>query len=327
MNTDYFDIENSLATIRKSTHMLLWSHDYNDLRESVHQLHEIFGGITAIKAAGIDDEDIYLAQGKAISPVKAAYCLLEFERTRRFLRGIYKAIKQQIAINPGHKIQILYAGCGPYATLLTPLTSVFTSEEVGFTLLDINSHSLEAAMQLYNVLDLMAYINDFVQADATAYQTNPDTDIIISETMLNGLIKEPQVAIMNNLIPQLSPTGIFIPEAITINAALLNATEEQNSFFHAGLKPQRINVGHVYNATKPFQLPKAITLPLVPSATHRSLNLLTEITVFGDEKLHDYSCSLTLPLKLLHLPANETPKQITFNYQMGAKPGFSFLIS
>lgn len=315
----------SHETILKATQTLLSSEKYNEITGAIRQLHDIFSNMTGIEASDITDDDIYLSTGKAVSPIKAAHCLLEIVRTRKFLRGINKAILQLTARNPTKKINILYAGCGPYATLLTPFTSLFTSDQLSFTLMDINRLSLEAAEELYKKLGLLPFVKSFILADATTFKFNSEeVDLIISETMLNALRKEPQLSIMANLMPQLRTEAIFIPEEISVDAALLKWTEEVESFSTAGLIPIRIHLGTVYKAARQFELPKPLTIPLPDFTGHRTLSLLTDIKLFNDERLTTYNCSLTCPFQLVQLEPEQWPQPISFTYRLTDNPGFEY---
>ncbi|MGO4877671.1 methyltransferase domain-containing protein [Pedobacter psychrotolerans] len=312
-------------SISNATNALLFEDDYLHIKNAIDQLHLLFAGVTGVNAGNITDQDIHLPSGKAVSTIKAAHCLKELERTRRFIRGIYRAINHLLDTIPGHTINILYAGCGPYATLLTPLTSQFTAAQINFILLDINPDSLEAAKILYEKLDLLDYVVDFVCTDATTYKF-PDSvriDMIISETMLNALRKEPQLAIMNNLVPQLNPDAIFIPEHITVEAVLTRWEEEYKYFITPDYQPKRIKAGLVYRADRKFQLPKPVVIHAPASETHNRLDLFTEINVFGGEMLKTYNCSLTMPLAVCKLENQNEDIAVTFEYVMSDNPGFT----
>ncbi|WP_406823602.1 methyltransferase domain-containing protein [Pedobacter sp. KACC 23697] len=315
-------------SISAATDTLLFEDNYLHIKNAIDQLHLLFAGVTGVNAGNITDQDIHLPSGKAVSTIKAAHCLKELERTRRFIRGIYHAIKHLLDTIPAHTINILYAGCGPYATLLTPLTSQFTSAQINFILLDINRDSLDAAKMMYEQLSLSGYVIDYVCTDATTYKF-PDgicIDMVISETMLNALRKEPQLAIMNNLIPQMRPEAIFIPEEITVEAVLTQWKEEYNSFTIKDYQPKRINLGEVYCARREFKLPQPVVIQVPASETHNRLDLFTEITVFGKEVLTTYTCSLTMPFAVCKLENNREDMKVTFEYVMSDHPGFTYMI-
>ncbi|TMP68404.1 class I SAM-dependent methyltransferase, partial [Pseudoalteromonas ruthenica] len=64
-------------------------------------------------------------------------------------------------------------------------------------------------------------------ADATEWQaTEPQSfDIIISETMTALLKREPQVFIFAHLSQYLKPSGVLIPEEVSLKSWLVNQAE------------------------------------------------------------------------------------------------------
>ncbi|MEH3114791.1 methyltransferase domain-containing protein [Pedobacter terrae] len=310
-----------------ATHTLLFEENYLHIKNAIDQLHLLFAGVTGVHAGDITDEDIYLPGGIAVSTIKAAHCLRELERTRRFIRGINQAIGHLLNTMPGHTINILYAGCGPYATLLTPLTSRFNATKINFILMDINPDSLNAVKALYEQLGLSDYVIDYVCADATIYKFphSMRIDMVISETMLNALRKEPQLAIMNNLTPQMHQEAIFIPENISVEAVLTQWEEEYRHFTIPDYQPKRIKSGLLYRASRQFKLPQPVVVQVPASETHNQLDLFTEITVFGEEVLTAYNCSLTMPLAVCKLENQQEGKSVTFEYVMSDNPGYTYI--
>jgi len=208
----------NLARVATET-LISCGNDFQKMKQSVDSLYELFKSITGIDFTKWSDADIHLPSGKAISAEGAAHCLLEFKRTAIFLRGIKQAIDSKVDSNK-RQVKILYAGCGPYATLITPLLPYYSADRINVTLLDVNSVSLNSAEKLINEFGLGDYIDQFVLDDAATYKVDRLYDIVISETMQAGLKNEPQVAITQNLIPQCNADAIFIPEQITIDAYL-----------------------------------------------------------------------------------------------------------
>jgi hypothetical protein len=320
---------NFIDVLQRATQTIIDEPDnLGSIYNVIHELHAEYSELSGIAAGDIVDDDIMLPSGKAVSPVKAAHCLLEFQRTAVFVRGIYKAVCKLKADFPLQTIHILYAGCGPYATLLTPLVTLFSPSEITFTFLDINQISLDAVKRLYDNQNLSAYIKAYICADATTYKIPEGTiaHLAVSETMLNALMKEPQVAVMQNLIPQLPQKALFVPTNITVSAQLLDIKEEQKSFTTAEESPRRIMLGEVYTISrKQYTTPKPVTFR-IPDEVHgfKSLFLCTHIITYGDEVLTDYQCSLTNPKMITSVNEMEG-KYITFNYVSGEIPGFTHL--
>jgi len=263
---------------------------------------------------------IMLPTGEALGTAGAAFCLLEAQRTAVFLRGITQAIRDLQQHFPNERIRILYAGCGPFATLLTPLTAIFTAQQVGWHLLDVNQNSLNSVHHLYQALNLQPYLLDTQLADATTFvmpTTNP-FHLVISETMQRALQNEPQLAIMLNLIPQLQPRALFLPQCIAIHAALLLPS---NSSTDEVLPPTFQTLATIYEvgqstATPPQQTP--LTIP--PLDTPADLHLTTGIQVYKNETLSGNDTSITLPKDLRRrLHGGE---HLIFRYQWQPHPGF-----
>jgi predicted RNA methylase len=322
VNTNFIDL------LQRATQTIIYEPDnLGGIYKVIHELHSVYAEQSGVTAGDIIDDDIMLPSGKAVSTIKAAHCLLEFQRTAIFVRGIYRAVCRLKADFPLETIHILYAGCGPYATLLTPLVALFNPSEVAFTFLDINQVSLNAVKRMYDRLSLSEYIKAYICADATMYKIPEGTTVhlAVSETMLNALMKEPQVAVMQNLIPQLPPMALFVPTKITISAKLLDLKEEQRSAT-AGILPRRITLGDVYTISRNhYAAPQPVTFRIPDKIDDfKTLYLHTRIETYGDEVLTDYQCSLTNPKMITSVTEKEN-KHITFNYLNGETPGFTYL--
>ncbi len=299
--------------------LLLPEPGFLTMKQSVDGMYEIFKAITGISYENMNDLEIILPKGKAISPAAAAHCLLEMKRTTMFLRGIKHAIDSKLHIN--RKVEILYAGCGPYATLVTPLLSFYTPVQVSVTLLDVNPISIKAAETLINTLGFEDYVTDYILADASEYKVDKSYSIVISETMQAGLKKEPQVAIMHNLIPQCNSDTIFIPERITIDVYLKKRGIWQGDQLveEGGLATLLCELFSVSktnlkasNYRKIVEIPQSLIGPY-------DLLLYTTIKVFDEEVLGLNDCSLNLPLRYYEF-RNGYPKSIDFWYSQTDNP-------
>ena len=189
-----------------------------DDKAAVNLLKEI-GAIFELESTGETDDslaDIGLSQGIAINPSLAAQCFTDYLRTHRFMQGAYRCVQKLLSWR-AKPVRILYAGTGPYATIVLPLLYLFSEEEISITAIEINHNSYNAANHLMRKLKKEKYFESILLADAITYIPNKEFDIIISETMDKALTREPQMAIFSNLINYLSPEGYLIPECIKID--------------------------------------------------------------------------------------------------------------
>jgi predicted RNA methylase len=313
-------------TFGELTNILLYEKEnYGTILQCLHNLHDFYAGITGVTAEHTSDQNVFLPTGKAISPGQAANCLLDIRRTAVFLRGIRKAILQLQQELNGAPVHILYAGCGPYATLLTPLTTIFRLEDVRFHLMDVNQQSVTAAEMLYKQLNATNYVEEFICADASTYQLTQPMHLVICEAMQSALAREPQVSIMLNLIPQIATRARFIPESITIGAYLTDGEQEMQGYMVGGSQPQRKHLQDIFVIGRnelPSLAPFELTIPDYVTSQDE-LQLFTQIDVYDDERLDVYNCGITLPLKVMDV-GGKAGKKVRFEYQIGENPRFKW---
>jgi hypothetical protein len=141
-----------LHQLKQITEELLLSNDAGQLAAAALRLHSLFSDITGINSDSddcVEAQSILFPHGQAIAPEDAARCTLDFVRTSKFLRGVYAALMKLHERFPHERLEILYAGCGPFATLAAPLATRFSADRVQFTLLDMHRRSLESAAQIF----------------------------------------------------------------------------------------------------------------------------------------------------------------------------------
>ena len=304
---------------------LLFQQEDARLNSAATRLYSLCASVNGIDESSTQTDDLNetrLPNGNALSPEDAARCLLDYRRTSKFLRGIHAAILAAQKRFPNTTIEILYAGCGPFAPLAVPLTSQFSSDEIQFTFLDIHKRSLDAAQSLFQALGLTSYVRDYIQADATTYVHHSPFHVIVTETMQRALEKEPQVAITYNLAPQLHPGGIFIPEKICVDACFYNPRTE---FHSRQVNRTRINLGRVLELTAAdLHASLPIVVLDVPGEVNKSLGLMlrTTVKVFESVVLEEYESGITCPVVLHDFSWIEGGRGIEFTYLRGAEPGF-----
>ncbi len=279
-------------------------------------------------------QETNLPAGKAINPVTAAACLLDFFRTRAFARGLRETIEAAQTRFPGERIDVLYAGTGPYAPLALIQTPFFGPDEVRFTLIDVHPAALSCLAQIISVLGLEDYVEEALQADAIRWVPPQDRKyhVAIAEVMQRGLIVEPQVAVTLALSKILRTGGFLVPERIELTLCLLCPGAEQkmavesmarlaeyfrrsgDSFPDAKQSWPDIDPatgGERVIIAKPFTLTgSAAEDHVVTDAGHirlppirlpdrlppgYALRVLTRITTSGDIVLDDYDSCLTFP--------------------------------
>lgn len=316
-----------------------------ELVDTINQLHDLYSTLTHIEGvlAPSVEEEFFEEQsenGTRVNPYMAAYCFLDYLRSYKFTLGIKKLIDEKL--NQGHQkpLQILYAGTGPYASLVLPLTTVFSADQIQITLLDIHQSSLDAVSKLINAFKLQAYFNGFIKADATLFvpANNELYDIIISETMDKALRKEPQVAIFNHLQQFLKPNGALIPEEIRVDLYQSKWGEEKNPAFeyyldletkahnakvrekvtnliavnkHTVTKFERTNSDHIFLKTVD---------PQNFNAEYSALLLITEVQVYKDIALLEDQSILTEKDYLTPINDQILHSGLTFYYKMDNDP-------
>ncbi|MFT4519790.1 MAG: hypothetical protein ACI9JM_002187 [Halioglobus sp.] len=295
-------------------------------------------------------EDTLLASGVAINPQAAAHCAVDYQRSIVFIRGVYAALNALKLRFPNTTLEILYAGCGPFATLLLPVLGKFSPGELAVTLLDIHQSSLDSAVLLLDELGLSAHQVQAIRGDACLYKHDEDAHLVIAETMQKSLEQEPQFAVTANLAPQLGPDGIFIPQSIEVTLCLADLEHEKELIVpsqrldHLSLEAcgQRYPLttvcdllpeyaadqmqAAIENATAArLELnPTVVTIPEVPDIERFNAVLFTRIRVFGQHGLQDYECEITLPLRCYELEPLKVGQRFQVSYQLGEYPKFDF---
>jgi len=301
--------------------------DFGAMRQAAEQMYGVFSTLSGVTADDCTSGTIMLPSGKAIAPGAAAHCLLEFRRTTVFVRGLLKAINTVRRKKRPEAVRILYAGCGPYATLITPLLTHFAPKELQVDLLDINQDSLNSARKIVTALGFDGFVGNYLLTDAATYRIplGENYDILLTETMQACLERETQVAIVQNLVPQLPGEALLVPEAVVIDARLTDPQQEMAQFFYSEgprLPPQRILLGEVMRLTRDCLDPGGLVCQVaIPAeiATCVELKLFTTVRVFGDEVLKEHDSSITLPKKY-HDFRQRPARRILFWYDRTANP-------
>lgn len=318
--------------------------DYLELRQALMDFKAL---VLELSEVNINSEearkDIHFDNGKALGMAWAALCIDEWMRTKMFVKGLFKAIEHAQQQKEG-TLHILYAGCGPFATLILPIMATYLAQEVQFTLLEINKISADNAKQVIGKLGFSDYIKAIHIVDATQYTLDTDVDIVLSETMQHGLVKEQQVPIVMNLMQQVSKATILVPEKITVDLGLINynklfeRTEETpetayctriGELFELSAERIATYADIIEQKDKKIVFPKkTFVLPKEQINRFPLLSMLTDIRVFGNEKLVLNQCSLTMPVRLNNFSETEADdRHIEIGYKIDEVPGFDYVIS
>lgn len=291
-------------------------------------------------------DPLKLASGAAIGPYWAAMCLQDAVRTQRFMRGISQAVSDAQEKHPGEQIHILYAGTGPFATLMLPVMARFSATEITVTLLDIHETNLAMLKKVLDALGFQDRIKAFIHADAATYDLSGvgKIHIVVTETMQHALEREPQVAISLNFASRLAADVVWIPQNIRIEAALMNMHKDEGRQF--GLLPEGETSYRILGRVLDLNLQTAQKMAarvaendpaleecklIIPAEQAKSflwLVLFTDIQIYGSYSLQAWDSALCTPRILAKLTDRPSlPQAVCFNYRMGENPGFdcSFL--
>jgi len=294
-------------------------------------------------------EDSLLAQGVAINPSAAAHCALDVMRSVIFIRGIHAAIKQLSALSPNRAVEILYAGCGPYGTLLLPLLTHFNKMDLTVYFLDIHQASLDSVNRLLSHFGLASYDVQTIEANACAYQHTGKLDIVIAETMQKALEQEPQFAVTANFAAQLNSYGVFIPERIDVRLCIADLASEKARMSasktrlrdhpSAVQRQELATLCTLTTATASEQMRAAqadansdgdtlfvsdVIIPTLADISGLDAALFTRIGVFERYVLDDYASEITLPLKCHELTPLQGGDHYRVSYEVGRYPRFNF---
>lgn len=333
--------------LRKVVEVLIEpSADYSQLSKAIEQLRVLY-----LKLSNVDldnDEnrkDIHLFNGKALGTSWAARCVDDIVRTRKFISGVYQAVQKLLGEHPEKTVHILYAGTGPFATLVSPLTTIFSSDQLQFTFLELNSVSYQKVQQVVQQLEIQNYVRRIVQCDATTYQIPVDeqVDILLSETMQHALKREQQVPIIYNLLQQIDNEVILIPEVIELQLAGINSARNQARILHGAQEPYHHILGSFFKLDVPSvrafykknqDLPAAhkfldqnFTIPESVQKEYPELYVFTRLCVYQNIEILPFESGLTIPYKLADLNSNRNTPHVQVAYELGEDPDVRFSFS
>lgn len=326
----------------QTNHILNESSNYDVLKKSAEEIRNILEKMTGVDGNNLNaDIDVKSNSGVAITPENAVACISDFMRTVKFMRGVYNAVLDMQKKFPSEKIHLLYAGTGPFASLVIPLLHLFDSRKLKITYLDIYKRSTDILEKIIHELNLKDFTNEIICCDAVTYK-HPESDkihIVLSETMSSGLKKEMQVPITLNLVPQICEGGVLIPEniEISISADRINtninedADDSYKNIFSKKIFSLNLNTVKEFitytHAAKDFtnkllpaeriKIPEKFNFPLI-------LKINTGITVYKSIIINFNETSLTSPYGIKFKHYFTGGNILKFYYRIGEYPVFIF---
>lgn len=313
-------------------------HDYFKLSSAIQSFKSIVNDHSTMDFNTPENvEDLAFTNGIAIGAKWAALCLDDIIRTKQFVRGIFQAIEDKRK-SKTDKLHILYAGTGPFATLILPIVAFYNPEDIQITLMDVNKTSLDQARSLMNSLGFEDFIHSDICTDATNYKLEEDAnyDIVISETMQHALLREQQVPIMLNLVKQLPKETIFIPSSIKLDVALFDS---RANFSMKKNENRCLYLGEVVKFDRPYinllnnnelktekLWSTLIALPDTISSDYDSIVMTTDIDVYEGISIGFNESSLTIPKTITQTSRiQDQYSTLECNYILSSLPYFEYV--
>jgi hypothetical protein len=291
---------------------------------------ELFHSFTTATAPAVEVgkttiESLQLDTGLALSPALAAQCFLDSARTAVFARGVLNSIEEATRRFRTRPIEVVYAGTGPFAPLALLVMPHLDPGDVHFTLIDAHMAAVDSVRSLVAQLDLQEYVRTIACADATCYRHPTAIHVIVSETMQRALSREPFVAIMHNLRPQLATGGLVVPERVTIDLALIDEEQEQARQRGETATVESKQLARLLTISADGNIPdvgerSAVTIESV-GLPRKWLGLLTSIEAGRGARLDSYDSGLTMPDILWDFSPVTRDVVLEFWYELGKEPG------
>ncbi|MCB0457739.1 MAG: hypothetical protein R2776_03950 [Flavobacteriaceae bacterium] len=282
-------------------------------------------------------QNTHIDGGIALSSQDALNCLKDPLRTVRFIKGTYQAIQKAMEQFPQEKIELLYAGCGPAAPIITPLLCLLQPKKISITLIDINPTSITSVKKLIQVLGAQDFFRNYELTDATLYQHPKEfpLHIIVSETMDKGFSKEPQIRITQNLAPQLHKKGLLIPESIDLYAEHIFYSKEPyfdiyKNVLELGEKTPVKDTQRLFSITKGIYPSPEFTYlsPIIEVPQNFTetpdISVFAEVSIFENQKLLKSESLISNPYCITSL-YNLTSKTYQLKYTTKGIPNWEVI--
>ncbi|MFK7784632.1 MAG: hypothetical protein AB8B56_05945 [Crocinitomicaceae bacterium] len=265
--------------------------------------------------------DIELQNGIAIGLSWAASCLDDSIRTLKFLRGTKQAIETKL--KESASVHLLYAGTGPFATLILPLLSHFSSNQLQVTLLDVNPTSVENVTQLIDRFNFKNHVQEIRCADATktTFEKASEFDILLSETMQHALQSELQVVITSHLLNQMEADTILIPQSIELGIVSANSDSMKVQHVDHFLKVDAHFLRSHRDIQAGWYIEQRIDSKKLQFRANELLAISTKIQVHENEQIEWNESGLTT-LKIIGVPEDfQNTNEVAIRYVISPEPG------
>lgn len=270
----------------------------------------------------LPSDDTPTQTGVVLNPCHAGQCLTEVQRTTAFVRGLDQAVSDLLASGVG-PVRIFYAGCGPFATLVLPLTYRYSSAQVQFYLLDYHQQSMDSARDLLGSLGKSEYLEGWSVHDAVTFVVPEDyrPNIFLTETLQRALTQECQVPIVQNILPQLHSDVLLLPQEIRVGGLWTTLPEGPEN--RAVVRPDDLELDDIicFNAHTARSGNFVHSIPAKPALSpSQTFCLRTEIDVYGNWKLRRNESGLTCPHPMPQVRVIDG-LPLNFVYEVGYHPG------
>lgn len=158
--------------------------------------------------------------GGLLSSDSALQCLVnEPLRTQLYQAAVCEGVARKVE-EKGH-CRVAYLGTGPAASLVLPALTRFTPEQLSVCFVEGNANSYRLLQSLLTEAGFRSHVEAVHNMNAVSPLAR-DTigrnfDVVVTETMAQALLYEPQFAITQNLGRFiLAEDGLWIPEAVNI---------------------------------------------------------------------------------------------------------------
>ncbi|MBI3618480.1 class I SAM-dependent methyltransferase [Candidatus Peregrinibacteria bacterium] len=263
---------------------------------------------------------MYMDHGRAISPLGAIRCIADVNRTATFLRGVHEAIRDVLARTRRRPLQVLDAGCGPYAALTLPLLSQFDEGQIHLDCVDMHPSSCEQVVRTAR-----AFRQECVHVICGDVMRHPEVrrrlyDVIVTETLYSALLQEPQAAITASLAPLVRPDGAWVPASVHVRAYLADRSSRENvETEHVGqiaaLSPASAQELVEQGIDRTFAIPRSVQ----HDERERKLMLGTSIDVYGAHMLREEGALLTSAAPFGRMPVAPRPETVHIRYRPGGE--------